>query len=247
MTELRQHVIKKLETLPEEKLELVLKLLENIEDYKSAGERKPDKRELKKMFDFAVRQTARNIKFKFQDQGKNIYAMCFRMHYNVTAEWLFSCEVIVQTVKNCEESIIKYKKENEGTYCASDLLAFKYIPEEYGYSEPGMEGFARVQKYLYENCLNDEDEEIIKEFKDTDELRERITKQNHEIDKTLAQTIADIRKEGDFFENEDGSQMYVFPYIGEDDLLEHLIPLAKKMNKGLDLKEYLKFVKAIQE
>ena len=55
MTELRQHVIKKLETLPEEKLELVLNLLENIEDYKSAGERKPDKRELKKMFDFAVR------------------------------------------------------------------------------------------------------------------------------------------------------------------------------------------------
>ncbi len=37
--------------------------------------------------------------------------------------------------------------------------------------------------------------------------------------------------------------MFVFPYIGEDDLPEHLIPLAKKMNKGLDLKEYIKFVK----
>ena len=243
MTELRQHIIKRVEALPEEKLELVLKVLENIEDDKSASERKPDKRELEKLFDFAVRQTARNIKFKFWDQGKNIYAMCFRMNYNVTAEYLFSCEVIVQTVKNCEESIKKYKEENDGTYCASDLLAFQYIPEEYGYSEPGMEGFARVQKYLYENCLNDEDEEIIKGFKDTDELEEAIAKQNREINKILARTIADIRKEGEFFENEDGSQMFVFRYIGEDDLPEHLIPLAKKMNKGLDLKEYIKFVK----
>ena len=42
--------------------------------------------------------------------------------------------------------------------------------------------------------------------------------------------------------NHVGKEFYVFPYIGEEDIPKDLLSYTKKMNKGLDVAEYNKFI-----
>lgn len=199
--------------------------------------RKLNKRELKNKFSAAIRQMTEACLEKYSGEG--LYAMCFRMHYDsVDPDWCFACEVIVQTQTGCEETAQKGIEdgmgENFGRYC-------KYLPEEYKYAMDGLDGFRAVKEYLYENCLNLEECEELDDYDEREQMYEDIAKQSRDIEKVLAASVAGLRKEH-VLTDHGGREFYVFPYIGEDDLPENYVPLAQKMNKGLDLKEYLKFI-----
>ena len=66
-------------------------------------------------------------------------------------------------------------------------------------------------------------------------------KQNVQIEKILAETVAELRKKK-ILVNYVGKDFYVFPYIGEEDIPKELLSYTKKMNKGLDVSEYNKFI-----
>lgn len=213
--------------------------LKEIETGNSTAKKnkKLNKRELKNKFSEAIRQMTEVCLEKYGDEG--LYAMCFRMHYDeMEPKSRFLCEVIVQTQKGYEETVQKGIQdgmgENFARYC-------KYLPEEYKYAMDGLDGFWAVKEYLYENCLNLEECEDLDDFDEREQMYEDIEKQSQDIEKILAASVADLRKEH-VLQDHDGREFYVFPYIGEDDLPENYVPLAKKMNKGLDLKEYLKFI-----
>lgn len=199
--------------------------------------RKLNKRELKKKFAVAIRQMTEVCLEKYGGEG--LYAMCFRMHYDsVDPSCRFLCEVIVQTQKGYEEAAQKGIEDDLGEnferYC-------KYLPEEYKYAMDGLDGFRAVREYLYENCLNLEECEESEDYDEREQMYEEIVKQSREVENVLAASVADLRKEH-ALQDHDDREFYVFPYIGEDDLPENYVPLAKKMNKGLDLKAYLRFI-----
>lgn len=200
-------------------------------------DRKLDKRELKKKFSVAIRQMTEACLEKYGGEG--LYAICFRMHYDsVDPDWRFACEVIVQTQTGCEETAQKGIEDGMG---ANFGRYGKYLPEEYKYAMDGLDGFRAVREYLYENCLNLEECEDLDDYDEREQMYEDIAKQSRDIENVLAASVADLRKEH-VLTDHGGREFYVFPYIGEDDLPENYVPLAKKMNKGLDLKEYLKFI-----
>lgn len=201
--------------------------------------KKMDKRVLKEKLDFAVRQMVREVKNKLEQKGDKLYAMCFRMHCeDEDAEWRYLCEVITQTVRGYEKSMREYKeslKKSGGEYDTAYLPAFKYLPEEYQYTETGQDGFRKVQEYLRDCCLDLDECERIEDADEEERMYQEIQKQNEEIEEILADVVAKLRKEKFL-------SFYVFPYIGEEDHPADLIPLAKKMNKGLDLAEYIAFM-----
>ncbi len=80
-------------------------------------------------------------------------------------------------------------------------------------------------------------------FDEREQMYESIAKQSLEIEKILAETVAKLRQEK-LLTTHDGREFYVFPYIEEDNPPKKYISLAKKMNKGLDLTEYLEFMKS---
>lgn len=206
---------------------------------KSHSRKKIDKRILKDKLDFAVRQMVREVRNKLENKGEELYAMCFRMHSDEEdAEWRYLCEVITQTVKGYEKGMKEYEvslKKSGEEYDASQLLAFKYIPEEYQYTENGLDGFQKVQEYLRDNCLDLDECDVIEDADEEERMYDKIQEQNWEIEKILADVVAKLRKEKFL-------SFYVFPYIGEDDLPEDIILLAKRMNKGLELTEYIEFL-----
>lgn len=221
--------------------------LQTIQKKQNSSEKKLDKRVLREKLDFAVRQMVREYRNKLQEKREELYAMCFRMHCDAEdAKWRYMCEIIVQTKEGYEKSMNEYEeilKKNGEKYDSSYILAFKYIPEEYKYTEFGLDGFKKVREYLFENCFDlDECEEL--EIDEEEKLYKRIQMQNKEIEKNLVDVIAKLRKEK-FLIDYKGKEFYVFPYIGEDDLLKEHLPNVKKMNKGLDIMEYIEFIKSI--
>jgi len=90
----------------------------------------------------------------------------------------------------------------------------KYIPKEYKYSENNMDAFRPAQEYLLENCIDLDECDEIRDADEEEKMRERIKKQNAQIDKILAETVAGLRKKK-ILVNHVGKEFYVFPYIGE--------------------------------
>ena len=217
---------------------------ESIEnETKEAQIRKMNKRELKKKLDAALRQMIETCLEKYNNEG--LYAMCFWMHYdNVDIESRFLCEIIVQTQKGYEEAVQRFMEEcTEEDYRKESLLYYKYLPDEYKYSLDGLDKFQIVQEYLYNNCFNLEECEDLENFDEREQMYESIAKQSLEIEKILAETVAKLRQEK-LLTTHDGREFYVFPYIEEDNPPKKYISLTKKMNKGLDLTEYLEFMKS---
>ena len=223
--------------------DLEILMPEPEENILTSKNRKIDNRVLKKKFEAAIRQMVEVCLEKYGEE--ELYAMCFRMHYDsADIKGRFLCEIIVQTEKSYEETVKKCIEEIErtGEECRDEsLLYYKYIPEEYKYAQIGLDGFWKVHEYLYNNCLDLEECEELEDFDEKDKMYEKIAKQALEIEKILADVIAKLRQEK-FLTNRDGREFYIFPYIDEDALPKNYIPLAKKMNKGLDLTEYLKFI-----
>lgn len=217
---------------------------ESIEnETKEAQIRKMNKRELKKKLDAALRQMIETCLEKYNNEG--LYAMCFWMHYDsVDIESRFLCEIIVQTQKGYEEAVQRFMEEcTEEDYRKESLLYYKYLPDEYKYSLDGLDKFQIVQEYLYNNCFNLEECEDLENFDEREQMYESIAKQSLEIEKILAETVAKLRQEK-LLTTHDGREFYVFPYIEEDNPPKKYISLTKKMNKGLDLTEYLEFMKS---
>lgn len=211
---------------------------EKQKDRKQSG-KKIDKRVLKEKLDFAVRQMVREVRNRLEKNGDELYAMCFRMHCDdEDAKWRYLCEVITQTVRGYEKGMREYEerlKKSGREYDTAYLPAFKYIPEEYQYTENGLDGFQKVQEYLRGYCLDLDECERLEGADEEERMYQKIQEQNEEIEEILADVVAKLRKQKFM-------SFYVFPYIGEDDLPSDLIPLAKKMNKGLDLAEYIAFM-----
>lgn len=205
--------------------------------------RKINKRELKKKLEAAIRQMIEVCLEKYSKEG--LYAMCFWMHYDsADIESRFLCEIIVQTQKGYEEAVQRFMEEHtENDYRKESLLYYKYLPDEYKYSLDGLDKFQIVQEYLYTNCFNLEECEDLENFDEREQMYESIARQPLEIEKILAETVAKLRQEK-LLTTHDGREFYVFSYIEEDSPPKKYISLAKKMNKGLDLTEYLEFMKS---
>lgn len=192
---------------------------------KLSNKKKLDKGVLKEKLAAAIRQAILDAYEKTAGDKEEIYAMSFRMHCDAEdADWRYMCEVIVQTKENCIGSMEK-----------------KYIPEEYKYSENNMDAFRQVQEYLLENCIDLDECDGIWDADEEEKMCERMKKQNVQIEKILAETVAELRKKK-ILVNHVGKDFYVFPYIGEEDIPKELLSYTKKMNKGLDVSEYNKFI-----
>lgn len=192
---------------------------------KLSNKKKLDKGVLKEKLAAAIRQAISDACEKTAGDKEEIYAMSFRMHCDAEdADWRYMCEVIVQTKENCIGSMEK-----------------KYIPEEYKYSESNMDAFRPVQEYLLENCIDLDECGEVWDADEEEKMRKKIKKQNVQIEKILAETVAELRKKK-ILVNHVGKEFYVFPYIGEEDIPKDLLSYTKKMNKGLDVAEYNKFI-----
>lgn len=224
-----------LQRLTGKKIQTDSSIVEKIQ-YNPTGEHKIVKEVLKKKFSTAIEEIVDIVLKRYFEE--EVFAMSFRMHYqdeNKISRYL--CETIIQTKQGYEQSMKSYSEK----YGDPELqLFFKYIPEEYKYSENSTKSFFDIRKYLYENCINMEECEKIQNQNKYKEMKEAIKQENIELEKILAETISELRKRN-IFKNNQGTQFYVFPYIGEEDSAEHFIPIAKKMNEGLDLKEYIEY------
>ncbi len=205
--------------------------------------RKISKRGLKKKLDAAIRQMVETCLEKYDKEG--LYAMCFWMHYDsIDIESRFLCEIIVQTERGYEEAVQRFMEEQlEEDYQKESLLYYKYLPDEYKYSLYGLDKFQIVQTYLYTNCLNLEECKDLEDFEEREQMYENIARQSLEIEKILAETMAELRQKK-VLRTYNGTEFYVFPYIEEDTPAQKYISLTRKMNKGLDLTEYLEFMKS---
>lgn len=197
--------------------------------------RKIEKDVLEAMFKKAIEETV--AEFQKEYAYERLYALSFRIHYDTyLPEDRYQCEVIIQPYDmcmaadetgECEEAQLEYK-------------AYKYIPEEYSYSEKGNGTFQQIRDYLFQNCVSIEACIEMEDEEEQAEIELVIGKENLAIESIMAEAVAKLRKKG-VLKNQDGTDIFVFPYVGEDDLEENYIPIAKMMNQGLDLTEYLAF------
>lgn len=185
---------------------------------------------LKEMFAAEIKESVASFTKKYSK--KSILAISYRMYYDAyKPEDRYQCEIIMQTKEDYQKICKKCENEEE-------LLYYKFTPEEYKYAKQGTKAFEKTSDYLFQNCLN---LEVCYELEDDDErekMEEAILEENQKIEKIFAETVADLRKEG-IFKDKEGNDFYVFPYVGEDDEAEYIVSLAKIMNQGLDMEEYI--------
>ena len=220
----------------------LIKLGISLPDMDKKIERNLNKRELKKKFDFALRQIV--TEWRGEHWGtEEIFAMSFHIDYdNKDIKKRFSCKTMIQTKESYEERI-KFSKK---PFNFQDTLAFKYLPKEYKYVEEGFSGFQRVQEYLIENCIRFEACEALKDIEAREKMQEDIKNQILLIEKVMIQCIKRLRKEQFLTSDYHNKEFYVFPYLENDRCTKEDILFAKTVNEGLDLTEYLEYMKQIQ-
>lgn len=205
----------------------------NIEEkriYDKKHKRSLEKSVLKEMFGKAIRESVAEFSEKYSDES--IFAMSYRMYYDAyEPEDRYQCEIIMQTKEGYQEQSKEHKDW---------LLDFKYIPEEYKYAKQGDGVFLDISDYLFKNCLNLEARHELEDDA-LDKMDEAIEKENLEIERILAETVADLRKEN-IFKDKNGNDFYVFPYVGEDSDEQELVSNAKTMNQGLDIREFIEYI-----
>lgn len=184
---------------------------------------------LKELFAEEIKESIAEFFEKYGNES--IFAMSYRMYYgDCEPEDRYQCEIIMQTKEGYQEQC-----EDE-----DDLLYFKYIPEEYKYSEQGKGTFLKTSDYLFRNCLNVEVCDELEDENEKEKMKEAIKEENYKIERIFADTIADLRKE-DLFKDKKGREIYIFPYVSEDSDRQRLLSDAKIMNQGLDMDEYIEY------
>ncbi len=132
----------------------------------------------------------------------------------------FSCKTMIQTKESCED--------------------FKYLPKKYKYMEEGFSGFQYVQEYLTENCIRFE---ALDDIEAKEKMQEDIKNQILLIKEVMLQCIKRLRKEQFLTSDYHNKEFYVFPYLENDHCTKEDILFAKAVNEGLDLTEYLEYIK----
>lgn len=202
----------------------------NIRVYDTKHKPNLDELVLKEMFVNEIKQSVSELCEEYKDE--EIYAVSYRMYLDAYApEDRYQCEIMIQTEEGYQEQCEKFGEEN---------LYLKYVPEEYKYAIQGKDLFEKTSDYLFANCLNVEICKELKEEKEQEKMEEAIREENRKIQKIFAETVANLRGEG-IFKNKDGKNFYVFPYFSEDDDEKEIVSMAKIMNEGLDLKEYIEY------
>lgn len=190
-----------------------------------------EKAVLKDMFGEAIKKTVRESFKEYADES--IYAISFNLDYNsYNPKQRYYCEVYIQT----EEA---YEQAGD----EEDILDAKYIPDEYKYIQEGNTVFEKISDYLFRNCTNLELCRELDKEEESEKLEEKIIEENHNIESVLAETIADLRKEG-LFKNKKGKEVYVYPYPREEnkDQQGEFIRNAKMMNEGLEISDFIKYL-----
>lgn len=202
--------------------------------------RKIVKNEFMDRLETAIRQI---VTYFLERYGmEEVTAICFRMHSETNADsaWRYLCEPILQTKMGYEAAVEEAKENDEEEF----LLYYKYDPENFQYTADdkvdAMSGFLEVQSYLHDNGLDFEKYNATEAWGEREELYAQLMDEAFEIDRILAEVIAKLRNEK-FLVNQDGKEFYVFPYVEEDESTERIISLAKIMNQGLDITEYIEF------
>ena len=189
---------------------------------------------LKQMFAEEIKESVNKFSEKYSKEC--IFAMSYRMYYAAyEPKDRYQCEILTQTKEGCQEQC-------EGE---DDLLYFKYVPEEYKYAEQGEGLFEKTSDYLFQNCLN---LEVCNELEDKYEqkkMEKAIREENFKIERIFAETVADLRRQG-IFKNKEGKEIYVFPYVSEEDDEKRVISNAQIMNQGLDMDEYIQYFREEQ-
>lgn len=190
-----------------------------------------EKSVLKEMFSKAIRKTVLGS-FK-EHEDELIYAISFNINYDsYEPEERYQCEVYLQT----EEA---YKQAGD----EEDIADAKYIPDEYEYIEDGNDIFVKISDYLFQNCINVEMCNELEDAEECEKQEQKIIEENQKIESVLAETIADLRKDG-LFKNKNGKEVYVYPYPREEneDQQEVFIKNAKLMNEGLEIDGFIEYL-----
>ncbi len=188
-----------------------------VKEEKNSGLSRGCKANLKKdvLKDMFSEAIRKTVRENFEKhKDEVIYAMSFEIdYYSCQREEGYQCQVYMQTEK-------AYKEAGD----EEDIADAKYIPDEYKYIEDGNDIFVKISKYLYENCTDDVEE-------------------NCKIERILAETICELRKEG-VFKNLEGNDVYVYPYPREEteDEQEKFIENAKLMNENMDINEFIEYL-----
>ena len=179
-----------------------------------------DNRALQGWIDFTLRRSTAEIADKYFEIPIKSVIMGFEYHEDVSR---IKPVIYVQTVE-------KYKMLETKVVGNMDLEQVKYCPEYYEKLVDDEEGISKLRNYL----------SLF--YRDARKFEEPDQKVMEEL---LLKALMTLRKDGNLSDIDD-VQYPVYPYIHDNSTAKELTAFAKKLNKKIDIKEYLAYVKKVK-